>query len=561
MMPTVPQRQPNQITTGDTIGAPSVEEEGLTVIDPETGNAVNATTAEGQAILDRHTGSFWQAYGDANMELMDIFSEYAGNPFMDNAMRGLAEETMNQAGFGVTGQKTSDEQIAFQQQREDDEASRTQARADLDLRRSQISKADREKRQSVGMTQAAGGRARKLGLGDPSKDTMEKSEAEYNLEMAEWARKRQIRDSDGLFRFPDAVIANPGGRTLASEIRNEKTYKAYVEEELTKPRNDLLAEHATDPVAFSEKYASLLGDAKATVGAEAAGSTTVQYFVDQIARNGPHGNAARGNAQVRRMEEIATWQPELKKKMDTELAAMVARRKAEDNWSENEEIQYATNPVAMYVSLNDPSADVTYWSPKAKQARRSLIGKKAADLADARADGRPIALQPTPERLAEFHKGQAAKGAKAKITGRARLDLPRSKRNAAIPTEPLKIAAEDTALSVDIYKMNLEQLKNLNDQLAKAINDPQVDAETRIEAQKRLKEVQGLYSGPMDVQISRVGRNIEAVGNYVTAGLEAVSNLMETNRAENTERTRKLLTVPEATGGDTIGSPKSTSGK
>jgi hypothetical protein len=290
----------------------------------------------------------------------------------------------------------------------------------------------------------------------------------------------------------------------------------------------------------------------------------MQYYLNQIAQAGASGGTARANALTRRTEEIATWQPSLQKKMDTELAVMKARGKADGTWTDEDDLVFASNPVALYIGKNDPTADVTYWSPASKKRLRAAIGEKAAQQrigADEAGAARPQALQPTPEELAAFHKEQAAKGSKAKITGRARLELPRGQRNAAIPKDALKIESGDTALTVDIYKMNLEQLKNLRKQLTAASTDPDVDEETRRDVMTRLKEVSNLYSGPVDKEISRVGRNIEAVGGYVTAGLDAVSSLMETNRAETAERTRKLLTVPEATGGGTIGSPKSASGK
>jgi hypothetical protein len=563
MMPGTPQKQPNQLTTGPTIGAVSVEE-ALSVLNPENPDptmAINATTPEGQAILDRHTNAFWQIYSDANMELMDIFSEYAGNPFMDNAMRGLTQETMNQAGFGVTGEKTPDQQAAARQLFDDDNDERENKRLQRDQILKENARLAKDSRKSEGMTQAAGGRARGAGLYKQG-DTMEKSEAEYLLQREEEAIKRKRDKGDGQWRFAEVVIDNPGIRTLASEIRDESKYKQYVAEELAAPRNALLQEHMADSVAFAAKYASTLGEAQATVGAEPTGSSTVQYFVDQIARTGPHGGRALGNALVQRLEDISTWQPSLKKKIENELSVLRARKQADGTWTDKHAMMYAANPVGLYVGLNTP-AEVNYWSFQAKQKRAELLGQRQ-DAGGQQGGGSaasqpagPPALQPTPEELKQFHARQA----KTPTKGRARLQLPRGKRNAAVPTKPLRVESNESLLTVDIYKMNLEQLKDTEAQMASALNAPNLSDADRLDLTGRLKEVQGLYSGPVDKEIARVGRNVTAVGNYISAGLDAVGDIMEDNRAERVEKSRKLLTVPEATGGSTIGSPEDASRK
>ena len=559
IMPGTPTPAPSQILTGDVMGGQSVTE-GLSVLDPmdPTGQrAINATTAEGQSILDRHTADFWQIYSDANMELMDIFAEYAGNPFMDNAMRGLAEETMNQAGFGVTGQKTPDEQVAFRRQVEDDDQARLLKREELATARKRNADFDTKARKTEGMTQAAGRRS--FGLGVGSKDnTDEQNEAEYKLEIAERTAKLKAEKNDGLFRFPKAVIANPGSRTLASEVRDEPKYKAYVKEELAGPIKDLMNEHANDPQAWAKRYTGILGDqGTQAAGAEAPGSTAMAYYAQQVAMAGSNGGTARANSLTRRLEEISTWQDPLKNKIDNELAVLRARGQSDGTWSDEDELVYKANPVALYVGKTDPSADVTYWSPAAKNRYRDAVGEKAANerfMNDEAPGSTPAgaALQPTQEELDAFHnrpKGTISE----KVAVRAKM-TPKQKRE-ALPAEPLAVKAGESVFDVDITKMNKDQLKELNERLLRiSTGAVRTEPGVREKAARLRKEVRALYTTPLEREVARVEQNFQNLGTIIG---DAISSLSDAEKV----RAKDLLTVPEATGGSTIGSAKSAAGK
>jgi hypothetical protein len=561
VVPGQPDIPPNPITQGGNLGATSIEQK-LAIMDPLTGQAVDVQTVEGQAILNRANQTFWDGYSKINLQVMDEIAKLSGNPFAESAMRNLAQETMNQAGFGVTGEKSPEDQVRYKQEQEDASLVRTEKREEL-------STARRTREAEVGTTDVKSDRALELGIGDPRR-TAAYNAAGYELHRQEFLDRKARERSDGQWRYSDDVIGNPGGRGLSSEIRGEPRYKEYLKENLSSDINALSREHAADPWAFGDAYAGIVGAQGAEhLKTEPPNSRALMGLLAQIAMAGPGGQSAHANAQARRMEEVSIWQPELQSKIKSELAVMRSQKTLDGEWSAGEEAAYHTNPYALYTSLTNPGVDVTYWSESAKAKYREYTRGPAAVVSPEETPTGPLARVPSPEELKKFHDKQAAKRAEV-----PRQDLPRVERNRAIPKEPLDTKGQNI-FEVDIEKMNLDQLKAADAQLKKIISDLRVEGAIRAKAAARLREVRALYSGPIDKAAAFVGmgvsKGLKEVGEYIERGVDEVGDIIDSNKAERKERTRKLLTIPEATGSNdvfkigfqkgTIGSAKSAAGE
>jgi hypothetical protein len=97
-----PEVPPNPALTAGQVGAMKMSEQ-LSIINPMTGQPIAYDSQEGYAVYQKMVDDFWGEYQAVNVEMMDIIGEYQGNPFADYAASTIIENTMKQAGQGVTG--------------------------------------------------------------------------------------------------------------------------------------------------------------------------------------------------------------------------------------------------------------------------------------------------------------------------------------------------------------------------------------------------------------------------------------------------------------------------
>jgi hypothetical protein len=102
--------QPGQIGAVETYDA-------MSIVDPATGQPVDLDDPRARDIHDQLTNAIWDRYGQANNKLLDLFGEYQGNPYADNAMKGILMHTAQISGEAATAEQHPDKQAAMMQQR------------------------------------------------------------------------------------------------------------------------------------------------------------------------------------------------------------------------------------------------------------------------------------------------------------------------------------------------------------------------------------------------------------------------------------------------------------
>jgi len=101
----------------------------LSVVDPATGLPVDLADPRAIAIQGQYTDAFWDSYGQKTTQLLDLFGEYAGNPFADNAAKTILDHTAQLAGQAATAETNPQRQAEIMLRREKMQAEIDQTRA------------------------------------------------------------------------------------------------------------------------------------------------------------------------------------------------------------------------------------------------------------------------------------------------------------------------------------------------------------------------------------------------------------------------------------------------
>ncbi len=94
---------PNPALSGPELGAVEYEEI-LALMDPTSGAPVPFSSARGIKLWQDIESDYWGEYAAVNQELMQVMSEYKGNPYADNYAQELMNQTIKQGNVATTGQ-------------------------------------------------------------------------------------------------------------------------------------------------------------------------------------------------------------------------------------------------------------------------------------------------------------------------------------------------------------------------------------------------------------------------------------------------------------------------
>jgi len=101
----------------------------LSIVDPSTGLPVDLSDPRAIKIHGQFTDAYWDSYGQKTMQLLDLFGEYAGNPFADQAAKTILEHTTQLAGQAATAETNPQRQAEVMLRRQKMQADIDQSRA------------------------------------------------------------------------------------------------------------------------------------------------------------------------------------------------------------------------------------------------------------------------------------------------------------------------------------------------------------------------------------------------------------------------------------------------
>jgi hypothetical protein len=230
---------PNPALAGPQMNA-MVSEEALSFIDPVSGDPVRVSSARGIDIARLAEHEFWGTFGRISTEMMNVYSEYKGNPFAEGAMNQMMDQIIKQANMATTGagdpmeaqkrfegrqaweleqSKNREGILASQQARAQSEETVLASQQERTQRGLGIG--EKEAGYQVGATRARDmaqtrPEFRKGFLGDDlasksewdAKDTVQAAAAVAAFDTAEKERIARL-DKSGIFRIPNELVGIP----------------------------------------------------------------------------------------------------------------------------------------------------------------------------------------------------------------------------------------------------------------------------------------------------------------------------------------------------------------
>lgn len=337
----------------------------MSIMDPATGQPVDFHSEMGQSINRRAVDDFWGAYGAISTQIMDVVSEYSGNPFADYAAGTMIEQVMKQAGQGVTGKSTPEEQeLAWRERQKFD--------AGMEQHRAEMSKAALAEEQAIGErageVQAALALARtdERFAGYLKKSTLKKMEAGKQLTPQEdWeviaAEKayvqRQRADmvmaaEQGRTRLPQVILAEPtqwGGHLRMNDEGYANIFDDLSQEVVVTSYQDMMA----DPEAFIAADPNMPGEVRRHINAANFDDPRVTDYLKQTAVSPELQADFHATATALRMSELAQQDPRVQDEIDRRVAETRAQWVSETgSVPESVDLMLATHPEAFFVGAS-----------------------------------------------------------------------------------------------------------------------------------------------------------------------------------------------------------------
>jgi hypothetical protein len=381
-----PEVPPNPALLQGQIGAVEMIE-APSIINPMTGVPVASNSPEGYAIYQKMVDDFWGQYGRLTTEMINITSEYAGNPFADNALGNVIEKVMNQAGQGVTGRADPIEQAQHWEDRR---------KADAEIEASQLAaegsrfELDQKRAQQDALTQAARAdvadpRSRPW-YGDKLATKMESGASLTKKEKATVAgiygviRQREMEDrraaqQQGLTRIPRSIFESMG--TWHDYVKtNDAGYKLQLEENLLHSDNALIREIRQDPLGYVERNrANLTEDLQREISLGALSEPAVKAYIEHTARTPDVINQAHVDTYASVLQRIASNDRDVALKIQEEIDNTRAAGIEAGIWNEELEEKSQIDPINFIVTMTtqtDPNFHAPNYAGKREAYRASL---------------------------------------------------------------------------------------------------------------------------------------------------------------------------------------------
>lgn len=351
-------------------------EEVLALIDPVTAVPVPLNSGRGINIWRKAELDFWGEYTKVNQELMNIMSEYQGNPYADKYSENLINMNIKQANIATTGktdpleaQKYMEDRQRFeaeQQTREQEvgtgqfKVETREAALNVAVRRAgNLMKTDPLVRDMLGKTIVS-----KLERGQEL-TRPEKFEAANTLRTYDELQEKEIarREKDNVFRIPAVKVPSP--ELWQGEMRvRDPIFKQYYGEEFANIVNNLQTDLAKMPQeeqrSILTEYGALPQDIEMFVEGGRP-SPTLQATLERMANTKENNMRANDIAELRRLPQLENTavQPELKQIIDQTIENIILELKAE-GVTPNEQLIRADRYRAFFEAVHGRPAPMTH---------------------------------------------------------------------------------------------------------------------------------------------------------------------------------------------------------
>lgn len=409
-IPTMAPPAPNPAMNPGRLGATVVQDQ-LAIMDPATGQPVAVTSNRGLQIQQEAVNDFWQVNQEVNMQMMDLLSRHAGNPFVDHAMQGLLKNTANMAGSAVTGKTDPMEMQKWMDERQAKEAEMAQRWSETGLNqlKTEAGRGGLYGQSRDAMTLQG---AYPEQFSDPAmQDVLSGQRQPTSLEEAKLAgqqgvirglEKEQLaaREKAGMVIIPSQIATNP--RVWPKHLLNSyPPFRADMERHFGIAKQQTMATFAKMSPADRMTQLRLAGASPevANMGSIDWTHEEAAPYIATIARQSSHYKEAMANSYADTIPLIKAYQPELVPVMQDSVRQYLPRVNAEYrkrhgvdmssrqqerfllDWERNLSAAWADAPVT-----SDPMPDV------------------AARLAEHDAQGRYLAGQDFAERAANLER-------------------------------------------------------------------------------------------------------------------------------------------------------------
>lgn len=313
-------------------------EDVLAVVDPVSGSPVPIASPRGISVWNKAENDFWGEYSAVNQELMQIMSEYEGNPYADRYAQSLIDSVIKQSNLATTGKADPLKAQEWMENRQQFEAEQETRQQGLQAGEFQIETAeaglDVAVREAQQIVQTDPSFAALVGKPIMSKfkrgkslTRREKFEAANavrtyrDLQEKELARKRRQEERDRVFRIPSIDVPNP--ENWHPDMRadpGDPTYRQYFGEERADVINDQLI--MVSQMSPEEQDDLLSGFGASTndiaVFQEGLGTITpgMAKAFENMANKLETNNIANDRAFIRRLPELERRQSELARVID-----------------------------------------------------------------------------------------------------------------------------------------------------------------------------------------------------------------------------------------------------
>jgi hypothetical protein len=332
-MPGAPIKPPNMAINPGSAGAVEVIDS-MSILDLE-GNPVAIDTPQGKALLDQAADKFWGRYGDINTRIMDVLGEFQGNPFVDHAASTMIENTMRQAGQGVSGKSTPEEQQAWWEDRQKFDAEQEAAGAKASMAQENLMKAQADRAAQAQSAAAYAGDPTWAGQFDPKlrdkllsgkelTDTQSAKAAATLRRIEQLIKLDQVRAADqGILKMPSSVRSQePVGWQAFIRSKNDRNYNDYLDESLNEGIVNLTQEALANPDEFVGQY-NAPGYVKVALDSGVLDDRSKGWFEAEAQKGGGLADA-HATAFARRLSELNGGDPQMQRRSISYLDNIIA---------------------------------------------------------------------------------------------------------------------------------------------------------------------------------------------------------------------------------------------
>jgi hypothetical protein len=341
-----PQRPANLTESPGPLGGIEYRE-GLSYIDPATGEAVDVFSSRGFSLEKKWNDEIGQLTSQAATSVMDIYSEYMDNPMISKQAEHMFNAVSMAAGQNATGQQSSEGQAEYMMKNQ-------QAQADLESTRIGTQQKALDLRQSEGKLMAQAQDARNF-AGDPElegrirpalaaklRSGKNLTTAELNEAASSATRIQSEIDKAQLRRSTAGLEAIPMDLQAPDQIRhwdahlfnNDAGFKQYYKQNVNTKATELTAElrqlgaGGDDDALESalvqsgfDKHAInkvLLGDWSDPYVVAAMEQATMSRYPNLV-------QESMDTAHMKRIPEIYAQQPGVRRAIDSEIEDIISR--------------------------------------------------------------------------------------------------------------------------------------------------------------------------------------------------------------------------------------------